>query len=135
IEAAAAEVASRIREVESLSVVRVLAVRIAVVRRRLVRENRLRTVLGAAKARPYFVEAGLELVWTVCSHVLQHRDRRGVLARVDEHATLVCLCRPRGHASLVAMPRRQWKQLGRRIEILKELGRDLRDRGVRLAEV
>src|SRR6185503_21131448 len=103
MEATAAKMASRMWEVQPLTVVRVFAIRLAIVRRRLIGEYRLLAVLQGREARPDFVVARLERVDAAVSHFAKRRQ--GVRVRevaagahvgtVQQHARSVGLGRPR----------------------------------------
>ena len=126
VKAAALERTAGMRQVEPLAVIRVVAVRIVVVHRRLVGEDGLGTVLELLEAGPDAIEAGLERIGGAGQRAgprddaIQGRDGERILVHVDEQPAFVGPCRPRRDATLVAVPRRRRQQLGGGIEVGKD---------------
>ena len=142
VEATAAERAPRVREGQPIAVVGVVAVRLAIVRRCLVCEDRLLAVLEGGEAGPDAIETLLQGIRARGTHVPQCHQRVGKLAVVHLHAALVCLGRPGRDASLITVARGGRQQRDGRVQILEDLLRriglaqvGLGEVGVRLAVV
>ena len=121
VEAAAFERTSRMREIEALAVVRVVAVGLAVVHRGIEGENRFLAPVRLESA-PHLVEAGFEGIRSAGDDAVEDHDGGRVLMHVDEHAPLVGPGRPLGHATRLPVARRRRQQADGRVEVRDDLG-------------
>src|SRR5690349_23721779 len=98
MEAAASERAAGMREVQTLAVVRVVPVSLAVIRGGLIRPDRFLAVRFVRIARPYLIEARFQRVRSGVLDLSQRRQRVGVLAGIHLKAAFVGLGGPRGRS-------------------------------------
>jgi hypothetical protein len=126
-------VASRVREVQTLTEVSVVSVGLTVVDRGLIRPDRFGAVVERLESGPDVIEAGLEFVRAGVLYIVQCCHSRRVLAGINLDASLVCLGRPLTRTTLVPRARRQ--QGDRCIKILDDVSDCFGAGLVRFAEI
>src|SRR5450759_989780 len=135
VKAAASEVTRRIREIQTLTIVRIRRVRLSVVGRCLVREDRLWAVRRVLISAPDTIEARFEPIRTASLDLLELRNRGRPLMRVGKDAAPIGLGGPLIRATYLSVARRRRQKLDRRVEVFQDLRGNRRAIDVRLAKI
>src|SRR5687767_8815316 len=99
--------APSVREIQAFAIVGVIASYLSVIRRSLIREDRLRPIGKLLKTRPDLIEARLERIRPARLHLAQRRQGSGIIVGIGLNASLVGFGRPLVHSADLSIPRRQ----------------------------